>query len=177
MACCPFHDDKHPSMKIDRRFHCFGCHADGDVIEFTSRLFGLNGKEAALKLAEDFAVDFDGKGRVLSRGRADRGTAMEELCCHQAEEKCFRVLCEYLHLLEGWEQEYAPQDPDDAWHPLFVEALQKKAHIGYLLDLLLFGTIEERAAVITEYGKEVRKIEQRISALTASHPPGHPECG
>ena len=29
MACCPFHDDKHPSMKVDRRFHCFGCQADG----------------------------------------------------------------------------------------------------------------------------------------------------
>ena len=53
MACCPFHDDKHPSMKVDRRFHCFGCQADGDVIDFTSRLFGLNKKEAALKLAEE----------------------------------------------------------------------------------------------------------------------------
>ena len=41
MACCPFHDDKHPSMKVDRGFHCFGCQADGDVIDFTARLFGL----------------------------------------------------------------------------------------------------------------------------------------
>ena len=23
MACCPFHNDRHPSMKVDRRFHCF----------------------------------------------------------------------------------------------------------------------------------------------------------
>ena len=53
MACCPFHDDKHPSMKVDRRFHCFGCQADGDVIDFTARLFGLNKKEAALKLTLD----------------------------------------------------------------------------------------------------------------------------
>ena len=177
MARCPFHDDQHPSMKIDRRFHCFGCQVDGDVIDFTSRLFWLNSKEAAMKLAADFAVDFDDKGHALSRRRPAKGMTMEERCCQQAEEKCFRVLCEYLHLLEEWEQEYAPQDPDDIWHPLFVEALQKKAHIGYLLDLLLFGTMEERAAVITEYGKEVRKIEQRISALTASRPPGHPECG
>ena len=48
MACCPFHDDRHPSMKVDRRFHCFACQADGDVIDFTSRLFGLSSKEAAL---------------------------------------------------------------------------------------------------------------------------------
>ena len=37
MACCPFHDDRHPSMKVDTRFHCFGCGADGDVIDFTAR--------------------------------------------------------------------------------------------------------------------------------------------
>ena len=39
MACCPFHDDRHPSMKVDTRFHCFGCGADGDVIDFTARLY------------------------------------------------------------------------------------------------------------------------------------------
>ena len=33
MACCPFHDDKNPSMKVDKRFHCFGCQEDGDVID------------------------------------------------------------------------------------------------------------------------------------------------
>ena len=137
MACCPFHDDKHPSMKVDRRFHCFGCQADGDVIDFTARLFGLSGKEAALKLAE---------------------------------QKCFRVLCDYLHLLERWEKEYAPQTPEEAWNPLFVEALQKKAHTEYLLDILLSGSMEERACVVAKYGKEVRKIEQRISEFTASHP-------
>ena len=35
MTCCPFHNDRHPSMKVDKRFHCFGCQADGDVIDFT----------------------------------------------------------------------------------------------------------------------------------------------
>ena len=61
MACCPFHDDRHPSMKVDRRFHCFACQGDGDVIDFTSRLFGLGSKEAALKLAEDFSVSLDSR--------------------------------------------------------------------------------------------------------------------
>ncbi|MFQ9660859.1 MAG: hypothetical protein ACLR0M_03860 [[Clostridium] symbiosum] len=27
-------------MKVDRRFHCFGCQADGDVIDFASRFHG-----------------------------------------------------------------------------------------------------------------------------------------
>ena len=51
MCRCPFHNDKTPSMKVDKRFHCFGCQADGDVIDFTARLFGLTPKDAAEKLA------------------------------------------------------------------------------------------------------------------------------
>ena len=52
MCVCPFHNDKNPSMKVDRRFHCFGCQADGDVIDFVSRLHGIGSKEAALLLAD-----------------------------------------------------------------------------------------------------------------------------
>ena len=107
MACCPFHDDKHPSMKVDRRFHCFGCQADGDVIDFTARLFGLSNKEAALKLAEDFSVRYDAKGHDPPRKRPVKRKISEELRYRQAEQKCFRVLCDYLHLLERWEKEYA----------------------------------------------------------------------
>ena len=44
MACCPFHNDKTPSMKLDQRYHCFGCGADGDVIDFTAALYGLGKK-------------------------------------------------------------------------------------------------------------------------------------
>ena len=172
MACCPFHDDKHPSMKIDHRFHCFGCQADGDVIDFTARLFSLSSKEAALKLAEDFSVHYDAKGHDPPRRRPVKRKISEELRYRQAEQKCFRVLCNYLHLLERWEKEYAPQTPDEAWNPLFVEALQKKPYTEYLLDILLSGSMEERASVVAEYGKEVRKIEQRISEFTASHPAG-----
>ena len=42
MACCPFHDDHTPSMKLNEDyFYCFGCGAGGDVITFTARLFNL----------------------------------------------------------------------------------------------------------------------------------------
>lgn len=62
MCICPFHNDKNPSMKVDKRFHCFGCQADGDVIDFTAKLFGLSVKEAALKLAADFGIRYDARG-------------------------------------------------------------------------------------------------------------------
>ena len=58
MACCPFHHDQNPSMKIDHRFHCFGCGADGDVVDFTTRLFGISSLKAAIKLADDFKIPY-----------------------------------------------------------------------------------------------------------------------
>ena len=61
MAVCPFHNDKNPSMKVDKRFHCFACQADGDVIDFVSRLCGLPCKEAAMKLADDFGISYDSR--------------------------------------------------------------------------------------------------------------------
>lgn len=160
MARCPFHDDKNPSMKVDRRFHCFGCQTDGDVIDFTSLLFDLSSKEAALKLAEDFSVGFDAGRHDPPDRKPVRMKIREEQRYHQAEQKCFLVLCDYLHLLEHWKIEYAPKQPEDTWHPLFVEALQQQCYIEYLLDILLTGSIVERAALIAEHGKEVRKIEQ-----------------
>lgn len=47
MACCPFHNDRHPSMKIDKNYHCFACGVGGDAIDFTAGLFGLTQFEAA----------------------------------------------------------------------------------------------------------------------------------
>jgi hypothetical protein len=172
MACCPFHDDRHPSMKVDRRFHCFACQADGDVIDFTSRLFGLSSKEAALKLAKDFSISFECKGHDPPQKRMIKRKISEQVRYQQAEQKCFRVLCDYLHFLERWKEEYAPKQSEDDWNLLFVEALHRQPYIEYLLDLLLSDSIEERAFVVAEYGKEVKKIEQRISEFTASHPAG-----
>jgi hypothetical protein len=60
MCCCPFHSDRHPSMKLDQKcgggFYCFGCHETGDVITFTAKLFGIANYEAAVKLADDFGI-------------------------------------------------------------------------------------------------------------------------
>lgn len=48
MTCCPFHEDRHPSMKLNEDyFFCFGCSASGDVIDFTARLFGISRRASA----------------------------------------------------------------------------------------------------------------------------------
>ena len=168
MCVCPFHDDKNPSMKVDRRFHCFGCQADGDVIDFVSRLENVSPREAALMLAQDFSIPYEDK-EPPSRSRPKRNPRKEspEQQFKRMERYCFRVLSDYHNLLRRWKRDYAPKTPEEEWHPLFVEALQKQSHVEYLLDVLLFSDIGERAALITSYGKEVRNLERRMADLAA----------
>lgn len=165
MAVCPFHNDKNPSMKVDKRFHCFACQADGDVIDFVSRLCGLPCKEAAMKLADDFGISYDSRHKPTVRPHIREPTA--EQLYQKEEARCYRVLTDYFHLLRRWETQHAPKQPDDVWHPLFVEALQRKSHIEYLLDTLIDGSPEERQALVAEQRNEVMKLEQRIARLTA----------
>lgn len=167
MCLCPFHNDKNPSMKVDRRFHCFGCQADGDVIDFTAKLFGLSVKETALKLAVDFGVSYDARGHDSLVKKPVKPKIRDELRQWQAEQRCFRIYAGYLHLLEDWRARYAPKPEDADWHPLFVEALQKQDYVEYLLDTLLTGTEKEKAAVVTGTRKEVAALERRVSGFKA----------
>ena len=181
MACCPFHSDKSPSMKLDERYYCFGCGATGDAVDLTAKLFGIGLREAAVKLAEDFGLNYDSRQKPSVRPRIREPTPEQK---YQKEENhCYKVLTDYFHLffvfvlffvfffffhlLREWEKKYAPKQPDEEWNPLFAEALHKKNYIEYLLDILLYGSLEERKALVAEQRKEVLKLEQRIAELSA----------
>lgn len=173
MCACPFHNDKTPSMKVDRRFHCFGCQADGDVIDFVSRLTGTGTREAAVMLAQDFSIPYEDRtptGRSRPSPKAPPETPEQQF--KRMERYAFRVLSDYYHLLRRWEKDLAPQTPEEAWNPLFTEALQNKTKVEYLLDTLLFSGMEERASLITEYGKEVKRLERRMAELAAEDKAG-----
>ena len=162
MACCPFHDDRHPSMKVDRRFHCFGCGADGDVIDFTARLYNLTPKEAAEKLAQDFGLAYDSQApprRNYVRQKSETQKLKEK------REHGWRVLTDYYHLLRKWETDYSPKTPDEDPHPRFMEAIQKKDYTGYLLDLLIDSSTEEQDKWFAEHSAEITAIEGRVKIM------------
>ena len=140
MACCPFHRDRYPSMKLDQRFHCFGCQADGDVIDFTSAYFGLSARQAAEKLAEDFAVRYKVQ-RPPDRGKHKKKVKAESLEQNygKLERICFSILGEYRELLQFWKEHYAPKRTDEEWDSRFCEALDRLSRVEYLMDVLLYS--------------------------------------
>ena len=89
MACCPFHDDKNPSMKLNEEyFYCFGCGATGDVIDFTAKLFDLSPKEAAEKLAQDFGLIYDSQAPPRRRYVRQKTEAQK---FREDRQQCYRV--------------------------------------------------------------------------------------
>ena len=167
MACCPFHDDKNPSMKVDQRFHCFGCGADGDVIDFTAKLFNLSPKEAAEKLAQDFGLIYDSQAPPRRRYVRQKNEAQK---FREDRQRCYRVLSDYYYLLKKWEADRSPRTPEEEPHPRFVEAIQKKAYVEYLLDLFLYESEEEQKAWIAEHTAEITHLERRLKIMAENKP-------
>ena len=160
MVCCPFHDDWHPSMKLYHdHFHCFGCQANGDVIEFTSKLFGITALEAAQKLAADFGIR-EARPSVLAKLKTYQTQA-------ENEKLCFRVLREYLHILQDWKKKYAPQTPQEEPHEHYVEACHMLECTQYMVDQLTIGSPKERTKLVADMMKDnkIALLQERLREI------------
>ena len=153
MVCCPFHNDKHPSMKIDQNYYCFACGAKGDAVNYVAVLFGLSQFEAAKKIIEDFSL-----GIPIEQPKRKQNSGFKKIEKVPTKEERIQfvqkkidgwardaanVLLRYLRWMEFWKEFYKPETMEAEWHPLFAEALQNESKISYLVDLLMFGTGEE----------------------------------
>ena len=144
MCRCPFHEDRHPSMKLNERyFYCFGCGATGDVIDLVARLFGLSSFEAAQKLAQNFGIDPDKPPAAIALPKPKRPLLT---AYRQEEMRCLRVLCDY------------------ALDDRFVEACQMLDYVEYLADLLIAAELEQRIRIVEMLNKEdlIASLEERL---------------
>ena len=149
MICCPFHTDRNPSMKVDSRFHCFGCGADGDVIDFTAKWVQLSLRREAEKLVADF------------------GLSRNPVCPLQypkiveyKSQNPIQTLYECSAILADWRIRFVPKLSEEELHPCFVASLHYTDYIQYLIENRHF---------LTEHRKEVQQIAQRIRKYEIDH--------
>lgn len=141
--CCPFHNEKTPSMKIfDKDYHCFGCGEHGDIITFVQKLFNLPFQDALKKIDVDFGLNLYGDKPFEELRKSHYQT--KQLQAKKEREKSEREQAdvEYWAAFDEWKRlddnkrNYVPKTPNEELHPLFVEALQKLSYQTYLLDCL-----------------------------------------
>ncbi len=90
-APCPFHQEKSASFHVDDRkgfYHCFGCHAGGDVVKFVQEAENLGFMEAVEWLARDAGMAMPAQD-PQARARADRAGQLVEVM--EAAARFFRL--------------------------------------------------------------------------------------
>lgn len=143
--CCPFHNEKTPSLKLydgNRGFYCFGCGEHGSVIDFVMRYFGLDFKSAISKLNDDFCLGLPIGQRIDRRKQLEmerlafqrrQKAKQEEAERNQIDDAYWAAFDEWKRLDDN-KRNYAPKTPTEPLHPLFVEALKNIAGAEYKLS-------------------------------------------
>lgn len=96
---CPFHDEKSPSFVIqkgDDHYHCYGCGAHGDAIQFLMAYLKLSFVDAVETLAQRYHVILDRE----EEGKRDRGPSKSQLK-ELLEQSCRFFHFYLLHTSEG----------------------------------------------------------------------------
>lgn len=128
MILCPFHNDINPSMKVDGRYHCFACGADGNIINFVAKLYGIGNYEAALKISEEFNISAESE---LFANRIEHKINARDL-----KNSYIQYLISIEKELKKWLRDYQPEPDAEHLHLFFVTALHKIEYVGYLIDCL-----------------------------------------
>ena len=145
MACCPFHNDRNPSLKLNEDYYyCFGCGANGDVIDLTAKLFKESNYEAAKRLITDFGIS-TGEGWEPIR-RQSKTPLLQEF--QQEYALCVRIMTDYLYQLKKWKERYTPKTPEEEMDDRFVEACLMFNSIEYMTDILMFSEPKKQVEVV-----------------------------
>lgn len=141
--CCPFHNEKTPSMKIYKQdYHCFGCNQHGDVISFVQKLFGLSFPDTLKKIDLDFGLNLYGEHSFEDLRKAHYRQKQIQAERERKKQEKQQADAEYWAVFDEWKRlddnrrVYKPKSPDEELHPLFVESLQKLSYQEYLVDCL-----------------------------------------
>lgn len=113
----------------------------------------------AMQIADEFGIIYDSSVRSPPKPVRREKSPMQIL--EETKTKTYRVLSDYLHLLKEWERNFRPESMEKI-DERYVEAVQNREKVEFQLDTLLWGTEDEKEAVIHDLGKGVEDIERRV---------------
>lgn len=99
---CPFHDEKSPSFQVSPGkglYHCFGCQAGGDTLDFIMKIDHLSFSEAVERLAGQAGITLRYEEGGYTAGTSGRGERIRLVEAHKAAAQF------YVEQLDGAEAE------------------------------------------------------------------------
>lgn len=167
MACCPFHEDKTPSFKVNTEgyFYCFGCGVKGDSITFVEKMFSLSPIEAIKKLNNDFCLNINLYPKYQNKNNLKKPiihTENIERDFKDWEEYAYNVLTDYFKMLKDWKYQYAPLHENN-FNIQFIESINNYDKIDYYCEILRLGSLKDKMLFFLNAENEVDKIAERIT--------------
>lgn len=172
-AICPFHKEKTPSFSISpskQIYKCFGCGKGGDVISLVSEVLDLSPLNSVIYLNDHLGLGIDlHMNRNQSYSERKKYNAMinrynqrrkQKKVFEEKTNKTFQILCDYLHLLWHWEEDYEPKSPEEEFKDLYIKALHDEDKVQYYIDLFIYGTEEDKKWFLNTNGKVVKEYER-----------------
>ena len=184
MACCPFHEDKHPSMKIDTGFFCFGCGAMGsDATGYVAKVFGLSQIDAARKLISDLHLPIEAGYPDAESARAAREqwkrqererqrSVREKLRFNRWCGERINELKKAMQLAERIQARFHEVGRVGEEIPREVaDADVAASRMDYWLDVLCTGTNEDRQEFYRYFGEALTETLQKVRDAAAAYLP------
>ena len=158
-----------PSMKLDERYYCFGCHASGDAIDFVSNLLQIGKREAALKIAEDLQVAYDPKKRP-GRGRPITPEQRKEWEMRQLQKdfrewrgKALSDLNGDYRILTERTKRFAPADRNVPFPKPFVQAHNDRTLVEFFIGLLETASQEMQIHLYLHDREAIAALHDRVN--------------
>lgn len=130
--CCPFHNEKTPSLKIyEHSYFCFGCGTGGDVIDFVKHYLNLTFPEA-IEYLGGATLSFSEQRKIMNRKRDYDKAKSEE----QERKQKYDALMDKWIRLDRQRKEFAPVSQFEQPHEKFIEAIKELPRIEHELDNL-----------------------------------------
>ena len=161
-ACCPFHNERHPSFKVyEDHYHCFGCGEHGDHIDFVQKLYGLSNIEAAKRISQDLGLRlFDKELAIPVKPYLKEKNEMKQWFRFAKN-----TLSEYIDILNDWEKIYMPRSPIDPVNERYLESIHNKGYAEMILNELTYGSDNDRRELYHTGGEYVLGIKKRLDII------------
>lgn len=147
MAKCPFHADKDASLKVyqdaKRGWHCYGCHAGGDALDFVKLWYGVGLTEAIHTVNDMFTLGLplrrkptQAERKALAREIRQRRAVTERRRkrLRDTEAAYWAAYDQWLNaerIIDG----QAPQSPQEPMSEEFIWAVVHRSEIREALEI------------------------------------------
>ncbi len=165
VACCPFHNEKTPSFTVSptkQFYHCFGCGAHGNAINFLMEYSGYSFVEAVQHLAASTGISMPDLQPAQKKGIRPTSTQLDKTVAHTIQD-----IYEVMRIATRFYREQLKQS-NSAISYLKQRRLTGEAAARFAIGYAPEGW-QNLAAIFPEYNTEkTRNILIRAGLMIAS---------